>query len=126
MGQLADWLLKGGVSLSLMRKGMTSAALLVPALALLSIAVTEQPEIVAVALLVVGVGVSGAANVGAVYGPIEASRTSMCFSHTHIALMSFPHTCLTDFLCAHTRLTHRDGFSRMSMLHHHGRDADVP
>jgi len=71
VGQLADWLLRGGVSLSLLRKGMTSASLLVPALALLIMAVSELPEIVAVSLLVVGVGLSGAANVGAIYGPIE-------------------------------------------------------
>ena len=112
VGQLSDWLLRGGVTLSLLRKGMTSISLLVrvslsrlslfalllilpskvsclhlnyaekrmigclfppkvPAAALLVMAVSEQPEVVAVSLLVVGVGVSGAANVGAIFSPIE-------------------------------------------------------
>jgi len=71
VGRVTDWLLEGRAGLASVRKAMTAVSLVVPAAALLAIALVSVPETVAVSLLVIGVGASGMANVGAVYAPIE-------------------------------------------------------
>lgn len=72
-GPLADRLISREFRLSWVRKGMTWAALSVPAISLLVLAVSDQGETVAVALLVIGVGASGMINVGSMFGPIDMS-----------------------------------------------------
>jgi hypothetical protein len=70
-GPLVDWMLGLGVRASWIRKGLSFAALGVPAVALLIMAVSDQSEAVAVTLLVIGVGASGMINVGFMFAPIE-------------------------------------------------------